>query len=73
MSIDCACFDTSAARVDGQNISAPSAIALLRAAYGQPFDEKMKRLTAMLREQQAEPAKLDGAISANLKELGYGE
>jgi len=33
----------------------------------------MKRLTAMLREQQAEVAKLDAAIAANLKELGYGE
>jgi type I restriction enzyme M protein len=39
---------------------------------GEPFDEKMKRLTAMLREQQAEAAKLDAAIVANLKELGYG-
>jgi type I restriction enzyme M protein len=40
---------------------------------GEPFDEKMKRLTAVLREQQAEAAKLDAAIAANLKELGYGE
>ncbi|SLM42125.1 hypothetical protein NSND_50511 [Nitrospira sp. ND1] len=32
----------------------------------------MTRLTAMLREQQAESAKLDVAIAANLKELGYG-
>jgi type I restriction enzyme M protein len=39
---------------------------------GEPFDEKMKRLVAQLREQQAEAAKLDAAISANLKELGYG-
>ncbi len=39
---------------------------------GEPLDEKMKRLTATLREQQAEAAKLDGAIAANLKELGYG-
>ncbi|MEQ1899061.1 MAG: class I SAM-dependent DNA methyltransferase [Vicinamibacterales bacterium] len=39
---------------------------------GEPFDEKMKRLAAMLREQQAEAAKLDTAIAANLKELGYG-
>jgi type I restriction enzyme M protein len=38
----------------------------------EPFGEKMKRLTAMLREQQAEGAKLDAAIAANLKELGYG-
>lgn len=32
----------------------------------------MKRLAAMLREQQAEDVKLDAAIAANLKELGYG-
>jgi type I restriction enzyme M protein len=36
------------------------------------FDEKMQRLTATLREQQAEAARLDAAIAANLKELGYG-
>jgi type I restriction enzyme M protein len=40
---------------------------------GEPFEEKMKRLTAMLREQQVEAAKLDSAISTNLRELGYGE
>ena len=40
---------------------------------GEPFDEKMKRLTATLREQQAEAAKLDAAIAANLRDLGYGE
>ncbi|TAK51821.1 MAG: SAM-dependent DNA methyltransferase [Gammaproteobacteria bacterium] len=39
---------------------------------GEPFEEKMKRITATLREQQAEAAKLDAAIAANLKELGYG-
>jgi len=39
---------------------------------GEPFDEKMKRLTAALREQQVQAAKLDAAIAANLKELGYG-
>lgn len=39
---------------------------------GEPFDEKMKRLTATLREQQKESAKLDAAIAGNLKELGYG-
>jgi type I restriction enzyme M protein len=39
---------------------------------GEPFEEKMRRLTAILREQQAEAAKLDAAIAANLKELGYG-
>jgi type I restriction enzyme M protein len=39
---------------------------------GEPFEEKMKQLVAQLREQQAEAAKLDAAIAANLKELGYG-
>jgi type I restriction enzyme M protein len=29
-------------------------------------------LTATLRQQQAEAAKLDAAIAANLKDLGYG-
>jgi len=39
---------------------------------GEPFEEKMRRLTATLREHQAEAAKLDAAIAANLRELGYG-
>jgi type I restriction enzyme M protein len=39
---------------------------------GEPFEEKMKRLVEMLREQQKEAARLDAAIAANLKELGYG-
>jgi len=39
---------------------------------GEPFEEKMQQLTATLREQQAEAAKLDAAIAANLRELGYG-
>lgn len=39
---------------------------------GEPFDEKMNRLAAALREQQAEAARLDAAIAASLKELGYG-
>ncbi len=38
---------------------------------GEPFADKMNRLVADLREQQAEAAKLDTAIAANLKELGY--
>ncbi|MCL4745712.1 MAG: type I restriction-modification system subunit M [Burkholderiaceae bacterium] len=38
---------------------------------GEPFEAKMRRLTAILREQQAEGAKLDAAIAANLKELGF--
>ena len=40
---------------------------------GEPFEEKMRRLTATLSQQQAEAAKLDAAIAANLKELGYGK
>jgi len=39
---------------------------------GEPFDEKMKRLATTLRQQQADATKLDAAIAANLKELGYG-
>jgi type I restriction enzyme M protein len=38
----------------------------------EPFEEKMKRLTAMLQEQMAEGRKLDAAIEINVKELGYG-
>jgi type I restriction enzyme M protein len=40
---------------------------------GEPFAEKMQRLVATLRAQQAEGAQLDAAITANLKELGYGQ
>ena len=39
---------------------------------GEPFEEKMARLAAQWREQRAAAAKLDAAIEANLKELGYG-
>jgi type I restriction enzyme M protein len=39
---------------------------------GEPFEEKMQRLAAQWREQRAEAVKLDTAIEANLKELGYG-
>jgi type I restriction enzyme M protein len=39
----------------------------------EPFDQKMQRLVAQLREQQTEAAKLDAAIAANLKELGFWE
>jgi type I restriction enzyme M protein len=39
---------------------------------GEPFEEKMKRFTATLRDQMVEGRKLDAAIEANLKELGYG-
>jgi type I restriction enzyme M protein len=37
----------------------------------EPFEEIMRRLVAALRQQQAEAAKLDAAINANLRELGY--
>jgi type I restriction enzyme M protein len=40
---------------------------------GEPFEAKMRRLVAQLRDQRAEAAKLDAAIAANLKELGFGE
>ena len=39
---------------------------------GEPFEDKMKRLAAQWRKQQAEAAKLDAAIEANLKALGFG-
>ena len=39
---------------------------------GEQFEEKMQRLVATLREQQAEAARLDAAITANLKGVGYG-
>ena len=38
----------------------------------EPFQEKMARLVAQLREQQAEARRLDEAIWKNLEELGYG-
>jgi type I restriction enzyme M protein len=37
------------------------------------FEDKMKLLTVTLRRQQEEAAKLTAAISANLRELGYGQ
>jgi type I restriction enzyme M protein len=40
---------------------------------GEPFEEKMKRLTATLREQQAEALRLDAVIRDNLDRLGFGE
>ena len=39
----------------------------------EPFEDKMKRLVAELREQQTEGATLDAAIEANLKALGFGD
>jgi type I restriction enzyme M protein len=44
----------------------------LRDDDDEPFGEKMARLVEQLRKQQTEAAKLDAAIEANLKELGYG-
>ena len=39
---------------------------------GEPFDQKMKRLVGELNGQFAESAKLESAIKANLRGLGYG-
>ena len=39
---------------------------------GEPFEDKMKRLVADLRRQQAEGARIDAAISENLAALGFG-
>jgi type I restriction enzyme M protein len=38
----------------------------------EPFEQKMARLAATLRQQQSEAVKLDAAIAANLRELGFG-
>ena len=37
---------------------------------GEPFEEKMARLSALWREQRKQAAKLDAAIEANLKAMG---
>jgi len=39
---------------------------------GEPFEEKMKRLVAQLREQTVQVRMLDDAIARNLKDLGFG-
>ena len=39
---------------------------------GDPFEEKMSRLVAVLNAQFAESAKIEKAIKANLRGLGYG-
>ena len=39
---------------------------------GEPFEDRMKRLVAELRGQQAEAARLDVVIKANLASLGFG-
>ncbi len=38
---------------------------------GEPFEEKMGRLVAQWRDQQAEAVQLDAAIAENLKRLGF--
>ena len=38
---------------------------------GEPFEDKMARLTSQWREQQAEAARLDAAIEENLARLGF--
>ena len=38
---------------------------------GEPFQEKMARLTSLWREQQAEAQRLDAEIAANLERLGF--
>ncbi len=40
---------------------------------GEPFEEKMARLTATLREQFAESSRLEKTIRDSLGRLGYGE
>jgi type I restriction enzyme M protein len=40
---------------------------------GEPFDEKMKRLTAALENQFDEARGLEDAIQENLRRLGFGE
>ncbi len=39
---------------------------------GEPFKAKMARLSAELKQQQAEAARLDKLIWANLEDIGYG-
>ena len=40
---------------------------------GEPFQEKMARLTGQWREQQEEAQRLDAAIAENLERLGFGD
>jgi type I restriction enzyme M protein len=40
---------------------------------GEPFEEKMAKLTAALREQTEQAKKLDQLIWANLEDIGYGK
>lgn len=56
----------------GELIDLISGIALNEEGDGEPFEEKMQRLSALWRKQRAEAVRLDAAIEANLKALGYG-
>ncbi len=47
--------------------------AVEREADGEPFEEKMARLTAQLNEQFVESARLENVIRENLARLGYGD
>lgn len=40
---------------------------------GEPFEEKMERLTTTLQEQFEESARLEAIIKQNLRKLGYGD
>ena len=40
---------------------------------GEPFEDKMQHLTAILKEQFSESAKLEQTILSNLRELDYGD
>ena len=40
---------------------------------GEPFEQKMARISAQWREQQAEAQRLDQEINENLTRLGFGE
>ena len=50
----------------GRYVGAPA-----REDDGEPFEDKMNRLVAQLREQQVEGANLDTAIARNLADLGF--
>ena len=39
---------------------------------GEPFEEKMERLVAEIREQQTESVRLDAKITESLEALGFG-
>jgi len=39
--------------------------------HDEPFDERIRRLIATLRQELADAVELDAAIVANLRELGY--